>query len=325
MEPPRHFLHSFSSSKGKQVNEATLHGDLAGPPTSPRGSFARGPTLAQRALGALEWRRGTSPEEQDAAGQRLLLLEDWAELHPAPGPGATPSPPRLQRPHHAHTDSESTPWAAGAPDYRASQSREGQGVGDAGRAPVRGGCRGPDRPSCWGLGRGLGRGTTWDRLQPSAVKTPASLPQPPRLNRRPAQRPSKRRVSPQGAAAAPTRPGAGRGVVPFPRPGPPPLAQPSPQGSQLTRARVGPQALPGLHRHASQPGQWTCPMSHGQRGTGRVQGGGRAPSNYCWGWGGFLGPCRAGEVGQGSVWPQAFQHFSGKCPDLQFLHKASTV
>ena len=175
------------------------------------------------------------------------------------------------------------------------------------------------------LGRGLGRGTTWDRLQPSAVKTPASLPQPPRLNRRPAQRPSKRRVSPQGAAAAPTRPGAGRGVVPFPRPGPPPLAQPSPQGSQLTRARVGPQALPGLHRHASQPGQWTCPMSHGQRGTGRVQGGGRAPSNYCWGWGGFLGPCRAGEVGQGSVWPQAFQHFSGKCPDLQFLHKASTV
>ena len=167
MEPPRHFLHSFSSSKGKQVNEATLHGDLAGPPTSPRGSFARGPTLAQRALGALEWRRGTSPEEQDAAGQRLLLLEDWAELHPAPGPGATPSPPRLQRPHHAHTDSESTPWAAGAPDYRASQSREGQGVGDAGRAPVRGGCRGPDRPSCWGLGRGLGRGTTWDRLQPS--------------------------------------------------------------------------------------------------------------------------------------------------------------
>lgn len=155
-------------------------------------------------------------------------------------------------------------------------------MGDAGRAPVRDGCGDPDRPSCWGLGRG----TAWDQLRPSAVKTPASRPQTPRLNRRPAQRPSERRVSRQGAAAAPMRPGAGWGVVPFPRPGPRPLAQSSPQGSQLTRARVGPRALPGPHRHASQPGQWTFPASHGQRGTGRVRGGGRAPSNYCWGWGG---------------------------------------
>ena len=170
-EPPGRLLHFFSSSKEKQGDEAALRGDLAGPPMSPWGSFTGGPALAQRAVGGPGMEAGDLPEEQGAAGQQLPTLEDWGEPHPALYPGAAPSPPGAQCPHHAHTDTESTPLVAGP---RLPHQPEQGGVGGIGGAPVRGSCGGPNHPSCWGLRQG----TTWDRLRPLEV-APPSRPLPP--------------------------------------------------------------------------------------------------------------------------------------------------
>lgn len=79
----RAFSTCFSSSRGKQGDEAAIHGDAAGPlSASPRSYFAGGHALAQRAVGGTGMEALGRPRRAGCSGQQLPSLEDWGEPHP---------------------------------------------------------------------------------------------------------------------------------------------------------------------------------------------------------------------------------------------------
>lgn len=139
------FSTCFSSSGGKQGDEALSR--------SPRSYFAGGHALAQRAVGGPGMEALGHPRRAGCSGQQLPPLE---LIPPAPCPGAAPSLPEAQRPHHAHTDSKSTPWATRSPIT--APVRAGRAEGEA---PVSGCCGRPCRPSAGASGGappGIGSG-----------------------------------------------------------------------------------------------------------------------------------------------------------------------
>lgn len=210
----RAFSTCFSSSRGKQGNEAALHGDPAPLSTSPRSYFAGGHALAQRAVGGPGMEALGRPRRAGCSGQQLPPLE---RIPPAPCPGAAPSLPEAQRPHHAHTDNKSTPWAARSPITGQSREGRGRGVG-RGRGPAAL-LLGPRAGHRLGSAPATGSSSAAPRRQDPCFPPTASASEQTSST---AALGAERRVSSQGAAAAPrAREGRGGGV-PFPRPGPRP-------------------------------------------------------------------------------------------------------
>lgn len=213
--------------------------------------------------GALEWRRWAAPEERGAAGSSSRR---WSESHPPHVRGPRLPFPRLSAPTTL-TRTTKAPSGRRGPRLPARAGRaEGEGWGAGGARP----------PFCWGLGRGTaGSSSAAPRRQDPCFPPTASASEQTSST---AALGAERRVSSQGAAAAPrAREGRGGGA-PFPRPGP------RPWGSQ-SRRRSG-----WARGHASQP--WAVDAT--PRPTGHRQGGGGAPSSYCWGGGGGPGVLQGG-------------------------------
>lgn len=181
-EPSGHFLRVFHPPEENRAMKPLSMGTRLPSPRAHAATSLGGMLWLSVRWGALEWRRWAAPEERGAAGSSSRR---WSESHPPHVRGPRLPFPRLSAPTTL-TRTTKAPSGRRGPRLPARAGRaEGEGWGAGGARP----------PFCWGLGRG----TAWDRLRPPevaprrrAVKTPASRPRPPRLNRRPAQRPSER-------------------------------------------------------------------------------------------------------------------------------------
>lgn len=158
----RAFSTCFSSSRGKQGDEAALHGDPAGPLSAGPHSYFAGGACSGSACGGGPWNGGVEPPQKSGVQRAAApAAGGLGRTPPAPCPGAAPSLPGAQHPHHAHTDSESTPWAVGSPISGLAREGKAEGGQGLGRGTSKRCCGGPGRPSAGASGGappGIGSG-----------------------------------------------------------------------------------------------------------------------------------------------------------------------